>query len=79
MSSLSRKRQYSHVQVPTVLLFFGDMLFGRFCASKLVRFIFLQKKQWSIQVVEVGGRDYITPKRRQELYRVYKRYILPIG
>ena len=26
-----------------------------------------------------GGRDYITPKRRQGLYLVYKRYILPIG
>ena len=66
MSSLSRKRQYSDVQVPTVLLIFEDMLFGRFCGSKLVCYIFLQKThQWIIQVLEVGGRDYITPKRRQ--------------
>ena len=27
----------------------------------------------------IGGRDYITPKRRQGLYLVYKRYILPIA
>ncbi len=28
---------------------------------------------------KIGGSDYITPKRRQGLYLVYKRYILPIG
>ena len=32
-----------------------------------------------ILVLVMGGRDYIIPKRRQGLYLVYKRYILPIG
>ena len=35
--------------------------------------------QWIHWFLVVGGRDYITPKRRQGLYLVYMRYILPIG
>ena len=35
--------------------------------------------QWIILVLVIGGRDYRTPKRRQGLYLVYKRYILPTG
>ena len=35
--------------------------------------------QWIIVFLVIGGRYYITPKRRQGLYLVYKRYILPIG
>ena len=37
------------------------------------------KPQWMILVLVIGGRDYITPKRRQGLYLVYKPYILPTG
>ena len=32
-----------------------------------------------ILVLVIGGRDFITPKRRQRLYLIYKWYILPIG
>ena len=30
-----------------------------------------------ILVLAIGGKDYIIPKRRQYIYLVYKRYILP--
>ena len=35
--------------------------------------------EWIFQVPIKGGRDYITPKRRQGLYLICMWYILPIG